>query len=140
MRQLSDRLTRELVENGNLPISAEGMVRLRPDIAGEMGAARKLLEDEIELHPQDVEVRASRDREDLLEARFVPASETAEQHHLFMLETSSSESDVDRIKRWSKMPVSYGSLVQVKRFLTDAWGDILELELQRSEVGLCVRD
>ena len=134
MRKLSGRLTRELIERGNLPISAEGIVRLRPDIAGEVDTAQKLLDDEIELRPWDVECQQPQGGECLLEAHFVAMSESAEQHHLFMLE--GSDSDGDRIKRWSKMSVSYGSLVQVTRFLTDAWGEIRELQLQQAKTHM----
>ncbi len=132
MLKLSDRLTRELTERGNLPISAEGLMRLRPDIACELSAAQSVLANEIEVGAEDFEGN----QEDLLEARFVAASESAEQRHLFMLAPRGAEGESNRLQRWSKTPVSYGSLVQVKKFLTEAWGGIRGLELQRSRFQL----
>ncbi|MDQ2091368.1 hypothetical protein [Marimonas arenosa] len=141
MQNLSERLSRELIRKGNLPISAEGIVRLRPDIAGEMTTAQTVLDDEFELEPQvAVRGQAEKVEEDVLEARFVPASGDVQQQHLFVLEAPETQSDDDRIKRWSKMPVSYGSFVQIKKFLTEAWGEIRDLEVQLSKVQLSRMD
>ncbi|WP_413717999.1 hypothetical protein [Silicimonas sp. MF1-12-2] len=137
MQKLSERLTLDLLRRGNLPISAEGIVRLRPDIAGEMTTAWSVLADEIELEPKSsVGWQTEKDEEDVLEARFTPASGDGQQRHLFVLEVPETRSDGNRIKRWSKTPVSYGSFVQIRKFLTEAWGDIPDLEVQRSKVQL----
>jgi hypothetical protein len=137
MQKLSKRLTHDLLRRGNLPISAEGIVRLRPDIAGEMQTARSVLANEIELEPKlSVECQTEKNEEDILEARFTLASGDAEQRHLFVLEVPEKQSNGNRIKRWSKTPVSYGSFVQIRKFLTEAWGEIPDLEVQRSKVQL----
>ena len=136
MEILSDRLTRELMDRGNLPISAEGVVRLRPDIADEFSVAQSLLAVEIEDRSGDGEDVDAGSCEGLLEARFVASTGSTEQRHLFMLASAGAEGEDNRIQRWSKMPVSYGSLVQVKKFLSEAWGDIRGLELQRAQFRL----
>ena len=69
MEILSDRLTRELMERGNLPISAEGVVRLRPDIVDELSAEQSLLAEEIEDRSGDGEDVDAGSCEGLLEAR-----------------------------------------------------------------------
>ena len=112
MQLLSDRLSRELVGRGNLPISEEGIVRLRPDIEHEFSAAQSLLANEIERDPSKVEsVETSDSRKDLLVAHFFAVVEGVEQYHLLVMEDPESDSNRTKIRRWSKTPVSYGSFV-----------------------------
>ena len=137
MQLLSDRLSRELVSRGNLPISAEGIVRLRPDIAHEFSAAELLLADEIERGPWEIESREAGDsRTDVLEAQFFAVADGVEQCHLFVMEGPESDSNGTGIRRWSKTPVSYGSFVQLHKFLSETWGEIRGLEVQLSRVRL----
>ncbi len=137
MQKLSNRLTRELTERGNLPISADGIVKLRPDLANNFSAAQAILSDEIVRRTSEpVLGKNNVTRNDVLEAKFAAGPAGTSQKHLFMLEEPRKESDGERIKRWSRMPVSYGSFVQVEKFLKQAWGEVRNLELKLARVQL----
>ena len=132
MKKLSTRLSNKLIAFGNLPISAEGLVRLQPEIAGNLVEAQSVLRNEVESYrPDNHEDPVDRTVDDFLVARFVAGSERTEQLHLFMMETPHNASHGDRIKRWSKRPVSYGSFVQIRRYLRDVWGEVRNLEVER---------
>ena len=132
MPRLSDQLSRELIERGNLPVSEKGIVKLRPDLAHDLDAARSLLDDGNK-HSQlaSGEQQADHDLEDVLLAEFTSEAEGELHGHLFLLETPDGVDQGERLKRWSKSPVSYGSFVQVRKFLKDAWGEVRNLEIRR---------
>ena len=131
MQRLSNRLSRELIECGNLPISEEGLVRLRPDLAHDLENARSLLDDEITDDQPEAAEQLDGSTEDILLAEFSTEKDGATQSHLFLLDSSDADNTSKRIKRWSKTPVSYGSFVQVRKFLTEAWGEVRNLEIRR---------
>ena len=137
MQKLSNRFTRELTEQGNLPISADGVVKLRPDLADSLSAAQAILSDEVVGRTSEpVLGKSNVTRNDVLEAKFAAGPTGTVQRHLFMLEEPGKEGDGERIKMWSKMPVSYGSLVQVEEFLKQAWGEVRDLELKLARIQL----
>lgn len=137
MKKLSARLSHELIECGNLPVSAEGLVRLRPEIASDVAEAQSMLGAEFEpAQPDDQEDQSANNTHDFLVARFISGPEGTEQQHLFMMEASEGESQGNRIKRWAKRPVSYGSFVQIQKHLRNAWGDVRNLEIERIRLQL----
>ncbi len=137
MKKLSARLSNELIECGNLPISAEGLAKLRPDIACDVTEARSMLGAEIKPAQPDNPNNQIADKDyDFLVARFIAGLQETEQQHLFMMEASAGESQGDRIKRWAKRPVSYGSFVQIQKHLRNAWGDVQNLEIERIRLQL----
>ena len=128
-------MTRELVENENLPISPDGLVRLRPDLAGDLREAATLLDNEIQRDALDEDGQQVSNRTDgVLEARFVASQGIDEQRHLFLMVPKGTNDNELGIKRWAKMPISYGSFVQIEKLLKEAWGDVRNLELALSEI------
>ena len=133
MPELSDELCRQLKATGNLPISPEGIVRLRPDITKDVEKAKTLLGDISETDQQTFDARDfETDNNDVLIARFRALPEGIEQIHLFLLEGPQSKSGDKRLRRWSKMSVSFGSFVQVSKFLNEAWGEVRNLEVEKA--------
>ena len=137
MKKLSARLSQELVKLGNLPISAEGIRKLRPEIASTLEDAETVLRTEIEHgqtegNPAEIDGRD----DDFLIARFVAGSEENTHLHLFMMEAPQSKNQGKGLKRWSKRPVSYGSFVQIQKFLKEAWGEARNLEIERVQLLL----
>ncbi len=137
MKKLSARLSHELIECGNLPVSAEGIVKLRPEIASDVAEAQSMLGAEFEPgQPDDQEEESAKNTHDFLVARFAAGPQGTEQQHLFMMEATDGDSQGDRIKRWAKRPVSYGSFVQIQKHLRNAWGDVRNLEIERIRLQL----
>ena len=135
MPELSDELCRQLKATGNLPASPEGIVRLRPDITKDVEEAKNLLGDISETDQQTFDTRAFKtDDNDVLIARFRALPEGIEQFHLFLMEGAQSDSDDKRLRRWSKMSVSFGSFVQVSKFLNKAWGEVSGLEVEKARL------
>ncbi len=137
MKKLSARLSSDLIKRGNLPISAEGIARLRPEITRDPMEAQSVLNNEVR-HDQSDDfgepVESSDD--DFLVARFIAGSEGTEHQHLFMMKAPDAGSESGGLMRWSKSPVSYGSFVQIQKYLRDAWGQVRNLEIERARLKL----
>lgn len=135
MPKMPERLLNELLGRGNLPLSREGIERLRPDLTSEVTLADAVLKEELDKGKKRQDRIQFGDLErSILVARFVPLSEGLEQFHLFVVQ--DAESTEIGIKRWSKRPVSYGSFVQIRRFLVEAWGEIRDLHVQKTRTRL----
>ena len=137
MKKLSVRLSSDLIQRGNLPISAEGIMRLRPEIASDVAEAQSVLGNEVGYDQTDSFGDPVQSKEDdFLLARFVAGPDRSEHLHLFMMEAPDAENEGDRILRWSKRPVSYGSFVQIRKYLREAWGEVANLEIERAQLQL----
>ena len=137
MKKLSARLSSDVIKRGNLPISAEGIARLRPEITRDPMEAQSVLNNEVR-HDQsdDFGEPVESSDEDFLVARFIAGSEGTEHQHLFMMKAPDAGSESGGLMRWSKSPVSYGSFVQIQKYLRDAWGQVRNLEIERARLKL----
>ncbi|WP_050932075.1 hypothetical protein [Aestuariivita boseongensis] len=137
MKMLSARLSNDLIKRGNLPISAEGLVKFRPEIASDVVVAESVLSNEIQDDQADgFGVPTNCRDDDFLMARFVAGPEGTEHLHLFLMEDPDRENGANGIKRWSKRPVSYGSFIQIRKHLREAWGEVRNLEIERARLQL----
>ncbi len=120
---MPDRLEKELLDKRNLPITALGIVKMRPDITDNNDTAKKMLR---RSSVTDIRTLAAV-LPDLASATILVATFKAgdgrrtEHKHLFLLEPASAEHDV--------VVGSIPSKSEIEEILVEGWGQVEGLEI-----------
>ena len=120
---MPDRLEKELLEQRNLPITAQGIVRMRPDLADNTNSAKQMLR---RSSVTDIRTLAAV-MPDLSPATIFVATFKAgdgrrtEHKHLFLPELASAEHNV--------VVGSMPAQLDIEEFLEIGWGEVEDLEI-----------
>ena len=120
---MPDRLEKELLDKRNLPITAQGVVKMRPDITDNNDTAKKMLR---RSSVTDIRTLAAV-LPDLASATILVATFKAgdgrrtEHKHLFLLEPASAEHNV--------VVGSIPSKLDIEEILVEGWGQVEGLEI-----------
>jgi hypothetical protein len=121
---LPDRLEKELLDKRNLPITAMGIVKMRPDLTTNVDTAKKMLKRSSLTDYETLKVvLPDLARATIIVARFKAGDRrNTDQAHLFIPETSSTERDV--------IVGSAPSYEDTKAFLEAGWGEVENLSIE----------
>jgi hypothetical protein len=120
---MPDRLEKELLDKRNLPITALGIIKMRPDITENNDTAKKMLR---RSSVTDIRTLAAV-LPDLASATILITTFKAgdgrrtEHKHLFLLEPACAEHDV--------VVGSIPSKLEIKEILVEGWGQVEDLEI-----------
>jgi type IV secretory pathway protease TraF len=120
-----DRLERELIEKGDMPLTAKGMFKMRPDLFENANAASKALSRSILSNPKKLlRVLPEQLRATLTEVTFRAEGARLLQKHLFLPRIDSSERSV---LVWKGLEID-----EITAHLEQGWGEgnVRDIELR----------
>jgi len=124
---MPDGLEKQLLEKRNLPITAQGIVKMRPDITNRQNTAlQKLKRSSVTDYKTLAVVLPDLARNTIFVARFRAGGERLRQHeHLFLCEQFVTEHDQSGDAIFGTLP-PYSDILAL---LNEGWGEVKDLEI-----------